>query len=154
MFCDFSVCFLEIFESNVIIISPFDNFLVAIVLPISRCLLIEEVKEQPLRWYCADVLLSGTKVIFITVLVGIDRVEELDVEFDFRISVQFLICAEGVYRVFSVCYSYFCIRDSLSACCCSRRVNASKTYSIIIAKSFFWQVSRALTLRILEVKEG
>ena len=45
MFCDFSVCFLEIFESNVIIISPFDNFLVAIVLPISRCLLIEEVKE-------------------------------------------------------------------------------------------------------------
>ncbi len=45
IFYDFSVYLLEISESNVIIISPLDNFLAAIALPISRCSLIEEVKE-------------------------------------------------------------------------------------------------------------
>ncbi len=45
IFYNFSVYFLEIFESNIIIISPLGNFLVAIVLSISRYSLIEEVKE-------------------------------------------------------------------------------------------------------------
>ncbi len=55
IFYDFSVCLLEISESNVIIISPLGNLLVAIVLSISRYSLMEEVKEKPLRWRCADI---------------------------------------------------------------------------------------------------
>ncbi len=45
IFCDFSVCFLEIFELNIIIIFPVGNFLAAIILSISRCLLMEEIKK-------------------------------------------------------------------------------------------------------------
>ena len=45
IFYDFFVYLLEIFKSNVIIISPLGNFLAAIVLSISRYSLIEEIKE-------------------------------------------------------------------------------------------------------------
>jgi len=45
IFYNFFVCFLEISELNVIIISPLGNFFVAIVLSISRCSLTEEVKK-------------------------------------------------------------------------------------------------------------
>ena len=45
IFCDFSVCLLEISESNVILISPLGNLLAAIALPVSRCSLTEEIKE-------------------------------------------------------------------------------------------------------------
>ncbi len=45
IFYDFSVYLLEISELNVIIIFPLDNFLAAIVLFISRCSLIKEIKE-------------------------------------------------------------------------------------------------------------
>ncbi len=46
MFCDFFVCFfLEISESNIIIIFPLDNLLAAIVLSISRYSLMEEIKK-------------------------------------------------------------------------------------------------------------
>ncbi len=45
IFYDFSVYLLEIFESNIIIISPLGNLFVAIVLLISRYSLTEEIKE-------------------------------------------------------------------------------------------------------------
>ena len=45
IFYDFSACLLEFFKSNIIMISPLNNFLAAIILPFSRCLLIEEIKE-------------------------------------------------------------------------------------------------------------
>ncbi len=45
IFCDFSVCLLEIFKSNVIIIFSLGNLLAAIVLLISRYSLMEEIKE-------------------------------------------------------------------------------------------------------------
>jgi len=45
MFYDFPVYLLEISESNVIIIFPLNNLLVAIILSISRYSLMEEVKE-------------------------------------------------------------------------------------------------------------
>jgi len=45
IFCDFSACLFEISESNIIIISSFNNLLSAIVLFVSRCSLIEEIKE-------------------------------------------------------------------------------------------------------------
>ncbi len=45
IFCDFSAYLLEISESNVIIIFPLNNFLVAIVLSISRYSLTEKIKK-------------------------------------------------------------------------------------------------------------
>ena len=45
IFYDFFVYLLKISESNIIIISPLGNLLAAIILPISRYSLMEEVKE-------------------------------------------------------------------------------------------------------------
>ncbi len=45
IFYDFSVYLLEIFELNIIIISPLGNLLAVITLPISRYSLIEEIKK-------------------------------------------------------------------------------------------------------------
>jgi hypothetical protein len=45
----------------------------------------KEIKKYPLRYFYADISLSGANIIFIYALVGIDRIKKLDAEFDFGI---------------------------------------------------------------------
>jgi hypothetical protein len=84
-FYNFFVYFLEISESNIIIIFSFGNFFVTIILSVSKYLLIKKIKEYSLRCRYADISLSGVSVISIYILVGIGRVKKLNMKFDFNI---------------------------------------------------------------------
>jgi hypothetical protein len=81
----FFIYFLEISESNIIIIFPFGNFFVTIILSISKYSLMKKIKEYPLYCRCADISLPNINVISIYALVRIDRMKKLDTEFDFNI---------------------------------------------------------------------
>jgi hypothetical protein len=45
----------------------------------------EEIGKYPLRYFYVDISPPGANVISIYILVGINRIKELDAEFDFSI---------------------------------------------------------------------
>jgi hypothetical protein len=70
---------------NIIIIFPFGNLFITIILPVSRYSLIKKIKKYLLRYLYADISPSDVNMIFIYALVKTDRVKELNAEFDFNI---------------------------------------------------------------------